>query len=115
MLLGCPKTCKLQKTTTDASLDIVSNEAVCNDCGEIIPVSSFAKNSMKITGDVIKEKKKAFLFDCNTCKNKVEAQKTNGRIVGKGCETNNCMLNITKAMRVAIESIKQDTEFTEGE
>lgn len=109
MIVGCPQTCKLRRSTTSASLDIVSNEAVCNDCGEVVPVSSFAKTSMKVSGDVIKEKKKAFLFDCKTCDNKVEAEKRSGKIVGKGCESGNCMLNITKAMQVAIESVKQES------
>lgn len=109
MIVGCPKTCKLRRSTTDASLDMVSNEAVCNDCGEVVPVSSFAKTSMKVSGDVIKEKKKAFLFDCKTCENKVEAERKSGKIIGKGCATGNCMLDITKAMRVAIESVKEDS------
>ena len=109
MIVGCPKTCKLRRSTTDASLDMVSNEAVCNDCGEVVPVSSFAKTSMKVSGDVIKEKKKAFLFDCKTCENKVEAERKSGKIIGKGCDAGNCMLDITKAMRVAIESVKEDS------
>ena len=57
MLVTCPKECKMGQSTSDASLDISSNEAVCNNCGIVVPVSSFAKRSMEVNGDVIKEKK----------------------------------------------------------
>jgi hypothetical protein len=114
MLVTCPKTCKLGKSTTDASLDVTTNDAVCNDCGVVVEISSFAKISMKNIGDVIKDKKKAFIFDCKTCGQKAEAVKKSGKIVGKGCHQGNCMLNITKAMQVAIDHVKKDDQ-EEGE
>jgi hypothetical protein len=105
MLVQCPRTCKLGKTTTDASLDVPSNKAFCNECGEDVLVSSFAKRSMEVNRDVIRERKKAFLFDCVKCKNKVEASKVSGKIIGKNCgNPEDCMLNITKAMTIAIEN-----------
>jgi predicted RNA-binding Zn-ribbon protein involved in translation (DUF1610 family) len=109
MLVSCPVGCKLGQTTSDASLDISCNEAVCNSCGLIIPVSSFTKRAMEVNGDVIKEKKKAFLFDCLSCKKRVEASKKNGVVVGKNCgQGGGCMLNTTKAMISAIEAVVKE-------
>lgn len=111
MLVTCPKECKIGQSTSDASLDISSNEAVCNNCGIIVPVSSFAKRSMEVNGDVIKEKKKAFLFDCMTCENRVEAVKKDGVVVGKNCgQGGGCRLNTTKAMIAAIESVRNEDQ-----
>ena len=61
---------------------------------------------MEVNRDVIKEKKKAFLFDCLTCEKRVEAGKKNGVIVGKNCgQGGGCMLNTTKAMITAIDAV----------
>lgn len=107
MLVKCNPLCKLSDGTTDASLDVDANEAVCNQCGEIVKhVSKYSKLSMKTNGDVLRSKnRKAFMFPCQTCDKQVEAAFVNSKLVGKGCSNGGegCKINITEHMIKAIE------------
>ena len=100
MIVRCNKLCKLSDGTTDASLDVESNNAICNECGEVLSgVSKYSKLSMKTTGDIIRsKKKKAFVFHCQTHDDHVETVFVNSRLVGKTCpdDGNSCMINVTK-------------------
>lgn len=120
MLVSCNTGCKKNGGTTDASLDISSNEVICNVCGDNISgISKFTKLSMKNTGDVIKEKKRAFTFECSYCEKRCEVEVQNHKSVGKNCQTKDkCMFKITSAMKHAIAAsskIKQDGDDKDGE
>lgn len=106
MLLSCNPKCKKSDGTTEASLDVDRNEAVCKLCGEdIINISSFAKQSMKHNRDIIIPAKKAFMFDCKNCNKKVETVIINGAAYGKDCKTKNCTIVISDIMTSTIEKI----------
>lgn len=112
MILRCNQGCKLSDGTTDGSLDLETNEVVCNSCGENLKgISDFAKISMKNMGDTKrKNKKKAFVFPCKTCNKKVETEVVAGKVSGKGCASGGCLINITEFMVKMIEQ-NQDTDF----
>lgn len=104
MLLTCNPKCRKSDGTTDASLDVERNEAVCNKCGEdILNISAFTKQSMKNNKDIITATKKAFMFDCKNCNKKVETVIINGAPYGKNCATKNCTIQISEVMTNAIE------------
>jgi len=111
MLVNCNRGCKLSDGTTDGSLDIETNNVICNKCGEnIVGISEFAKISMKNMGDIKKiNKKKAFVFNCKTCKKDVETEISAGRVSGKGCKES-CLINITSFMVKMLEE-SQKTDF----
>lgn len=122
MLVKCNPLCKMSDGTTDASLDVESNNAMCNECGEVIShVSSYSKISMKANGDIIRAKnRKAFMFPCETCDNHVEATFSNSKLVGKNCqnEASSCKINVTKHMVNAIvetEKYLNKVEAHDGE
>lgn len=105
MLVRCNLSCK-KKTTTDASLNLDTNEAICNDCGDVLEnITTYAKNAMKINGDVLKTKKgKAFNFKCSTCNKEMQAISENGNIVGATCtQRSECKFNVSDYMKRAIE------------
>ena len=111
MIVRCNLGCKLN-TTTDASLDIRSNEAICNSCGEVIEnLSSYAKQAMKINNDVITPNKKAFTYKCKGCKQEMQAIEKNGNIVGVGCSCQElCNFDISEYAKRAISlySVEDD-------
>lgn len=105
MLVKCNPLCKLSDGTTDASLNVDTNEAVCNQCGDIVGhVSKYSKISMKTNGDILRSRnRKAFVFQCEGCDKHVETTFQGSMLVGKGCEnTESCKINITKHMAKAI-------------
>lgn len=107
MLVKCNPLCKMSDGTTDVSLNIDTNEAICNECGECIPhVSEYSKLSMKTSGDILRsKKKKAFVFHCGTCDNQVETMFKDSVLVGKGCPNDGtgCKIDITSHMQKAIQ------------
>jgi|TARA_Y100000034_G_C6828133_1_gene373565 hypothetical protein len=111
MILRCNKECKLSDGVTDGSLDVDSNDVICNECGEVLgDVSPYAKLALKANGDILRSKnKKAFVFPCNTCEQDVETQFVNGVLVGKGCKNDQvgCQINITEHMVKAIEETQK--------
>ncbi len=120
MLVSCNTGCKKNGGTTDASLDLSSNEVICNVCGDKLPgISKFTKISMKNTGDVIKEKRRAFTFECSYCDKRCEVEVKNHKSVGKNCQTKDkCMFKITSAMKHAIAASSKtdkDEEVEDGE
>lgn len=119
MIVRCNKLCKLSDGTTDASLDIETNNAICNECGEVLDgVSKYSKLSMKTTGDIIRtKKKKAFVFHCQTCDDHVETTFLNSKLVGKNCSDsgNNCKINVTKHMIKAVQDAEKSQKIEEGD
>jgi len=100
MILRCNQGCRLSDGTTDGSLNMETNEVVCNSCGDSLNgISEFAKISMKNIGDIKRvNKKKAFIFPCKTCNKSVETEILDGKVIGKGCKDGSCMINITEFM-----------------
>tara|TARA_Y100000287_G_scaffold171419_1_gene157849 strand:- start:4053 stop:4424 length:372 start_codon:yes stop_codon:yes gene_type:complete len=111
MLVRCKPLCKMSDGTTDASLDVDSNEAICNECGETLShVSKYSKLSMKTNGDILRTKnKKAFMFPCETCDKSVEAAIVDSRLVGRDCgdPDSTCRINVTKHMIQAIQETEK--------
>ena len=111
MIIRCNPKCKKSDGFTDGSLDLDTNDVICNECGDVVnTVSSYAKISMKANGDIIRTKRrKAFVFPCNTCEDDVETQFVNGVLVGKECVNNQegCKINVTQHMVVAIEETQR--------
>jgi hypothetical protein len=111
MIVRCNVSCKLNGGTTDVSLDVDENKAICNECGEeVVNISSYSKLSMKKNGDVLRSKnRKAFMFPCQTCNMDVEASVVSGVVIGAQCPNSGkgCKINITKHMVCAIESSSQ--------
>jgi hypothetical protein len=107
MLVRCNPRCKESNGQTDCSLDVETNNAICNTCGDVLPdISEFSKLSMKTTGDIIRNtKSKAFTFPCNTCDKQIQAVLVNGVLVGKNCpnEQKGCLINVTEPMIAAIK------------
>lgn len=112
MLVRCNPKCKQSNGQTDCSLDVETNNAVCNTCGDVLAdVSEFSKLAMKTNGDIIRNTKtKAFTFPCNTCDKKVQAALVNGIVVGKNCPNNRsgCQINISEPMVAAVKEYGSD-------
>ena len=111
MIVKCNVKCRESDGFTDGSLDVSSDDVICNNCGEVLSeVSSYAKLSMKANGDIIRHKdSRAFMFPCNTCEKSVEATVDAGLLVGKDCPNNGvgCKINITENMISAIEYVNK--------
>ena len=112
MLVRCNPKCKMSDGMTDASLDLETNDAICNKCGETIDgVSSYLKNTMKQNKDVVRaNNRKAFVFECKTCDKHVESLFLSGRLVGKSCDNGqkNCMIDVTSHMVRAVQELSED-------
>ena len=122
MIVKCNQKCKLSDGFTDGSLDIDTDNVMCNECGEVlVDVSPYAKLAMKANGDILRsKKKKAFVFPCNTCEQDVETQFVNGVLVGKACQNDQvgCQINVTQHMIKAVEEtqrVLQKAESNESE
>lgn len=119
MLVRCKEGCK-QKATTNAVLDIETNQAVCEYCGDVLShISDYGKAAMKNNGDVLKKKKaKPFTFRCTSCKQEQQAVSNNGLISGLNCKTpKDCNFNISEYMKhsVAMFSLKDDEDSFESQ
>jgi len=112
MLVRSNCSCVKFSVTTDASLDLETENVICNTCGDVVTgISAFAKNSMKISGDVIKKPKRAFSFKCVACNKNSEVSFINHKACGKNCQTpSECMFKITESMRTAIEICQKNDE-----
>lgn len=115
MLVNCKPGCKGKKATTNASLDIESNQVFCDFCQEELQVSSFTKNSMKQQGHILKkDNRKPFQFQCLTCKKIVGTELVNEQLKGLNCEKA-CKFNVSKFAILAIKNsqkikIEEDVE-----
>lgn len=109
MLIRCNPRCKLKDGSTTGSLDVDSNEVICDHCGDIVDgISSFAKNMMKNNGDVVrKNKNKPFQFECQTCNKITETVlDEDDNLVGVSCEDGGCAFSGVAAQTVhAMKSI----------
>lgn len=115
MLVRCKEGCK-KKATTNAVLDIDTNDAVCDYCGEVLEhISNYAKGAMKSNGDILKRKKgKSFTFRCSTCGQEVQAVNNNGLISGDGCKKpKECNFNISDYMKRSILLFSSNEELDE--
>ncbi len=107
MLTSCHNKCK--RGTTNASLDVESDQVICTYCGDPLDnISSYAKKSMKATGDIIRKKKgKAFSFKCQTCKTEKEVMVIDDQCCGKECATpDKCQFDISDYMKRGISLFK---------
>lgn len=114
MIFACNRGCGNSTPTTEGKLDLETNEVVCTTCGvNLENISKFTKNSMKITKDVIVKSKKAFMFNCLSCKKEVQAEMGDDKIVvGKQCpnEKKGCKINISKCMKIVLEEYTNNDE-----
>tara|TARA_B100000131_G_scaffold250942_1_gene244380 strand:+ start:171 stop:512 length:342 start_codon:yes stop_codon:yes gene_type:complete len=109
-LTKCNNKCKFDKKLVEAHLDLKSNEAICDYCGEnIVDITDVAKQTMKNLGFIIKDKhEEAFKFQCKTC-NKMKSCIHNGEsVVGSGCEKGNCSFSITEEMIGVLKSVRSN-------
>lgn len=110
MLLRCNPGCKLSDGTTEGALDPDTDEVICKKCGdELLQVASFTKRSMKSSGDILKKTAKAFLFNCTSCKRKVETSVVDGELRGKDCEKD-CKFNVSRFMINSMENVGTDDD-----
>ncbi len=110
MLLNCNQGCKQGGGTTDCSIDIESDEVICNKCGdEVKNVNSFIKRTMKNNNDIVVVAKKVFSFKCLTCNKAVEVEFLNENVKGKNCNKD-CKFNLTNYMLTAIKEINDNKE-----
>lgn len=113
MLLRCNPGCKESDGTTDGGLNPETEEVMCRNCGvELQNVSAFTKRSMKSQRDFIEKSKKAFLFDCITCKKNVETHVDGNQLKGVGCRLS-CKFNVSKFMintMKEVGSVDEDDE-----
>jgi len=111
MIVRCNQKCKFSDGFTDGSLDIDTDDVMCNECGEVlVDVSPYSKLAMKANGDILRsKKKKAFVFPCKTCEQDVETQFINGVLVGKGCSNDQvgCKIDVTQHMIKAVEETQR--------
>lgn len=114
MIFACKKGCGNSTPTTEGKLDLESNEVICTVCGLTLDsISKFTKTSMRLTKDVIKKPKKAFMFNCLTCKRDVQAEVGEDMVVvGKDCpnEKAGCKINISKCMRTVVKEYTNNDE-----
>lgn len=107
MVIACKPGCKFQ-TQTSGKLDVANNKVICDYCQEeITNISSYAKNTMKSLGLVIKEKPKAFHFKCETCKENKEVTLKNDIVAGVNCNKD-CKFNIGNYFIHAIKIYEQN-------
>ena len=114
MLVNCNNGCKLAIGTTIAKLDADTDQAICMECGdELVNISSYCKQNMKNSGDVIKKKKnRPFSFKCNYCNVETETTYLDGSIIGMGCKEMECSFSIPAPM---VEAIKYANNYKDLE
>ena len=109
MLINCKPGCVGKKMTTTASLDVETNNVICELCGETLPVSSFVKTSMKQRGDIVrKDDRKSFQFDCQTCGKSVQTEIKGSKLVGKNCIDGGCTFNVSSYTIHAMKNLHPD-------
>ncbi len=111
MLIRCNRGCTEKNGTTTGSVDLDSNDVVCDYCGDVVDgISSFAKQSMISAGDVVKhDKRKAFQFDCVTCKKTVNATLVADELKGVDCD-GECKFNVSSFAINAMKSVGHEDE-----
>lgn len=60
--------------SSEAKLDVATNEVICEECGNVITgITEIMKKMLKSTGQIVRNKgKKAFNVFCDNCKTSVE-------------------------------------------
>lgn len=112
MLLTCKPKCTGKKGTTTGLLDLETNEVVCEFCGDDLAASRFAKDALKNTGKIVRPKKAAYQFKCQTCNFTKEVELINETLKGIKCE-NDCQFNISKFALTAIDMLQKNKETNE--
>jgi len=113
VIVRCNVGCKLNDGTTECKLEVSTNKAVCMECGEdIVDISDFAKQSMKINGDIIDNvNKRSFVFKCETHDLMTKVYYNNSRLKGKDCpDGEDCLINITESMKAAVMEYGNDRD-----
>ena len=90
--------------STEALLDVTTNDVICRDCGKpITGITSFAKVSLKTLGQTTKGQKKSqkLEFDCLSCSKKVQPILVGGKITCPDCKVE--MKNIPVTFRHVVE------------
>lgn len=90
--------------STEALLDVSTDEVICRECGKsIIQVTSFAKVALKTLGQTMKARKKAkqLELDCLNCNRKVAPKLKNNLIVCSDCGKE--MKNVPASFRYVVE------------
>ena len=117
MLVQCKLGCKY-KTSTNAVLDVETNEAICEHCNEVLDhISSYGKAALKSTGHILKKKKgKSFSFKCTSCKEETRVCEYKNNIVGKDCATlEKCKFNISDYMKRTVSIMSnEDSDENDG-
>ena len=115
MLINCKPGCTGKKVTTEAHLNVDTDEVICEYCGENLEVSSFVKTSMKQRGDVVKtDNRKPFQFDCKTCNKQVETEVVKNKLRGIGCDSE-CKFNVSNFTLYAMKNTKTPKESKDPE
>lgn len=109
MILGCNKSCKKRDGTTTGSLDIETDNVMCDNCGDTLSdITSYTKKVLKNLGKIIRTKnKKAFVMKCLACSESVEVKTVNGKLQGKVCSTGKCNIQSTKFFENAVNVINE--------
>jgi Zn finger protein HypA/HybF involved in hydrogenase expression len=92
--------------SSEALLDLNTNEVICRECGNPIQqVTSFAKVSLKSLGQTTKGQKKVrqLEFDCLSCNKKVQPMLKNGKIICSECKKE--MENVPTTFKHVVEMI----------
>ena len=113
MLVKCNEGCFLNSGTTDAKLDVDTGKPVCQYCGEnIVNLSEYTLASMRSMGDVVdRSLQEAFVFNCKSCKLSVRAVNIEGELVGRGCSSGECDIDITPIMEEAVRMYGDNNDF----
>lgn len=92
MNIACKPGCKKKDDRqTTVKLNVDSNTAICDDCGDTIEVSEFVKLSLKQMGKVLRsEKYRAYVYPCQTCNKDVEINNESYKLSGVGCDKPSC-------------------------
>ena len=111
MIINCNKGCHINGGTTTARLNVDSQEVICDICGDsVLGISDFAKECMRTTGNVLKEREvKSFVFNCLECGKDVKTVLVGESPSGLGCD-GDCKINISEEMVNAIRHYGKDHE-----
>lgn len=99
---GCMK-------TTEAKLNLKTNEVICQECGKVITnVTEFTKRNMKMLGQVIKVNEKVpFMARCPKCAKDVSLYIQDDKAYCKEC---NSEVTITKAYFMGLKQYLENKE-----
>lgn len=112
MLINCNN--KGCMKTTEARLNLKTNEVVCQECGGVITnVTEFTKRTLKTMGQVIKVNEKVpFMARCPKCAKDVSLYIKDDKAYCKEC---NSEVTITKAYFMGLKQYLENKEKEDQE